>query len=172
MAEKYSHCKTCLNRIVLAEHLPCSSCGWGPRWYSTFPNSYEYDPDAKPEPVEPEEEPLPTPEEVEAAAIEIAAPFGLAPIVADALEENPITEEEISAAAEDTDPWENLGEAEEEDLVTISDEGDLVLTDLEPEEEPVPQVHIDSDNYFYCKKCKGRHKYTSKKGKSHRKHKE
>lgn len=93
------------------------------------------------------------------------------------------------------DPWEDLPEVSSTntlDNIMISSTGSEVLDPVgdvdetvleeppervplesqEPEDGRVPQVHIDSDNFYHCRKCKGRHKYNSGIGKKHLKHRE
>ena len=172
-------CPTCVKRDADESQQPCLGCGYHPAWPGVMPNNYVPDPEKIAARAAEAVEELPTPKEIEEGAIELAGAFGFAPMVAAGFEENPVTEEDVAALAKGEDPWQTLGEAVVLDPIDEVDETILVvepervpLEPQDPEDERVPQVHIDSDNYYHCQKCEARHKYDSGVGKKHLKHQE
>jgi len=136
-------------------------CGFPPAWPGVKPNNYVPDPekvagrDVLLKDIEPDEDGM------------IIIPEGVTATVD--------VEDNLAL------PWEDLaGKASE--VLDRMDEDDGTIIEVEPETVPleeqlpedgrVPQVHIDSDNYYHCKKCDGRHKYNSGVGKKHLGHKE
>ena len=156
------YCPTCVSRDADRSELPCAGCGHPPSWPGVMPNFY-----------------VPDPEKI--AAKKAAPPAHKA----DDMIIGPPDEEgwqsvEFKEQESATLPWEDLaGKPSELEPV---DEVDETILEVEPETVPleeqlpedgrVPQVHIDEDNFYHCKKCDSRHKYDSSVGKKHLEYRE
>ena len=161
-------CPTCVERDTSNEDIMCANCGFPPSWPGVKPNNY-----------------VPDPEKI--AAKKAAPPAHKADdmIIGPPDEEGwrsvEFKEEAEVVKEEGWDlPWEDLvGEPSELEPV---DEVDETILEVEPETVPleeqlpedgrVPQVHIDEDNFYHCKKCDSRHKYDSSVGKKHLEYRE
>lgn len=144
-------CPTCVERDTDKEQHPCLTCGFPPVWPGVKPNNY-----------------VPDPEKI--AALQAAAAVEEAEIEVEVEEEEPVElpwEELAGKSDEVLDP---VGEVDE--TVLVEEPEKVPLEEQPPEDGRVPQVHIDDDPYYFCKKCKGRHKYASGIGKKHLGHKE